>query len=162
MVWISTSTINNVSFVEATKLGFLQLFNYIEGNNEKSQTIEMTAPVITQVTSGDEAVCSSSYTVSFYIPKANQEDPPTAKGLNVQKSGTTYAAVRQFSGFVSNTDVVEQSGALLLNLKGSDWLDAIKESKNSIFIAQYNSPFELQNRVNEIWITFEKEDEDAM
>lgn len=161
-VWMSTSTINDISFVDATKVGFLQLFNYIDGKNDQNETIEMTAPVITQVSASDGPFCASSFVVSFYVPKENQAVPPSARGLQIQNWGTTYAAIRQFGGFVSDSDVGVQAAALISSLEGSDWFDAIGESKTSSYIvAQYNSPFEFENRVNEIWMTFSKEDENA-
>ncbi|XP_034677956.1 heme-binding protein 2 [Vitis riparia] len=163
-VWISTSPIQDISLVDATRDAFLQLFDYIQGKNEYQEHIEMTAPVITQVSPSDGPFCESSFVVSFYVPKKNQANPPPAKGLHVQKWGPAYAAVRQFSGFVSDSEVGEEAAALEASLTGSIWSAAIEKSRpddptSTYTVAQYNSPFEYEERVNEIWMMFDMEDE---
>lgn len=138
-----------------------RLFDYIQGKNKYQEKIEMTAPVITQVAPSDGPFCESSFGVSFYVPKLNQANPPPAKGLHVQRWKPTYAAVRQFGGFVSDSNVGEEAAALKASLEGTEWLKAIEKSRvdhAAYTIAQYNSPFEFENRVNEIWMLFELED----
>ncbi|XP_057949650.1 uncharacterized protein LOC131144799 [Malania oleifera] len=167
-VWMSTTTIQNISLVGATRTGFRQLFNYIQGNNDDKQKVEMTAPVMTQLlATGDGPLCESSFDVSFYVPKVNQANPPSAKGLHVQRWNSTYAAVRQFDGFASDQGIGQEAAALQAALAGSAWSDAINKSraadpKSSAYaVAQYNSPFQIENRVNEIWMTFELKDGSA-
>ncbi|XP_057515637.1 uncharacterized protein LOC130797168 [Amaranthus tricolor] len=159
-IWISTSKIQDISLVEATRTGFMLLFDYIQGKNEYKKKIEMTAPVITQVSPSDGPICESSFVVSFYVPKENQADPPPAEGLHIQRWDPTYVAVRQFGGFVSDYQVGEEAAALQSSLEGSKWGAAIQKSqaanpKSSYIVAQYNSPFEFFNRVNEIWLSFD-------
>uniref|UniRef100_A0A5B7CCI3 Putative heme-binding protein 2-like n=1 Tax=Davidia involucrata TaxID=16924 RepID=A0A5B7CCI3_DAVIN len=166
-VWMSTSPIQDISLVEATRTGFLQLFDYIQGKNSYEEQIEMTAPVITQVSPSDGPFCASSFVVSFYVPKVNQANPPPAKGLHAQKWGPIYVAVRQFSGFVSDSDVGEEAAALNASLEGSVWAAAIDKSHaadpTTVYtVAQYNSPFEFDSRVNEIWLMFDMEDDLAI
>ncbi|GAU50892.1 hypothetical protein TSUD_368720 [Trifolium subterraneum] len=161
-VWISNSPIQDISLVEATRTGFRRLFNYIQGENNYKETIEMTAPVISEVLPSDGPFCESSFIVSFYVPKKNQANPPPAKDLHVQRWKPVYAAVRQFGGFVKDTDVGEQASALKESIAGTKWSSAIDQSHRaghaSIYsVAQYNSPFEFDNRVNEIWFLFDLE-----
>lgn len=127
----------------------------------------MTAPVITEVLPSDGPFCESSFTISFYVPKENQANPPPAKGLHVQRWKRIYVAVRQFSGFVRDSNVGEEAAALQASLAGTIWAAAIEESHgaetNAVYtVAQYNSPFEYDDRVNEIWMLFNIEDELAM
>ncbi|GAV60888.1 SOUL domain-containing protein [Cephalotus follicularis] len=162
-VWMSTSRIQDISLVEATRTGFLQLFEYIQGKNKYAEKIEMTAPVITEVTPSDGPFCESLFTVSFYVPKKNQANPPPAKDLHVLKWKPTYVALRQFSGFVTDSNVGEEAAALQSSLSGSVWEGAIQKRRGqgptSVYtVAQYNSPFEFDNRVNEIWMLFDMED----
>ena len=127
----------------------------------------MTAPVIAQVSPSDGPFCESSFVVSFYVPKKNQANPPPAKGLHTQKWSSTHVAVRQFSGFVSDYNVAEEAAALQASLQGTIWSAAVEKGQGtdhaSVYtVAQYNSPFEFDNRVNEIWMLFDIEDEIPM
>ncbi|KAG9149966.1 hypothetical protein Leryth_010035 [Lithospermum erythrorhizon] len=158
-VWMSTSPIDDISFVEATRNGFLQLFNYIQGKNEYNQQIEMTAPVLTQVKPSDGPFCASSFIVSFYVPKINQENPPPAKGLQLQRWGKTYVVVKQFGGFVADLEIGMEASALYASLQGTEWGDKV-DSAESYIVAQYNSPFEFADRVNEIWLMLHFKDSD--
>ncbi|MCD9643865.1 hypothetical protein HAX54_031717 [Datura stramonium] len=159
-MWTSTAPIDDISLYSATRTGFFRLFDYIQGKNSYQEIIEMTAPVITQVKPSDGPLCASSFVVSFYVPKKNQPNPPPAKGLHVQKWGKTYVAVRQFSGFVADEDVPKEAAALSASIAGTEWAAAVDKSQaadnTTIYtVAQYNSPFEFKNRVNEIWFTFD-------
>lgn len=119
----------------------------------------MAAPVVTQVSlSGSEA----AYAVSFYIPKKFHANPPlpTDESLKIQRIPTTYAAVKQFSGFVSDTNVVDENNALIKSLTGTKYMAAINKScggdpAHNYFVGQYNAPFELFDRTNEIWLVFQ-------
>lgn len=127
----------------------------------------MTAPVITEVLPSDGPFCESSFVVSFYVPKKNQADPAPAEGLHAQTWKPTYVAVRQFSGFVTDTNVGEEAAALEASLAGTVWSAAIEKSRGDssatvYTVAQYNSPFEFDDRVNEIWFPFDLEDELAI
>ncbi|KAK4256016.1 hypothetical protein QN277_008937 [Acacia crassicarpa] len=161
-VWASTSPIQDISLYRATRTGFLRLFNYIQGKNNYKQKIEMTAPVISEVAPSDGPFCESSFVVSFYVPKKNQANPPPAKGLHVQIWKPVYVAVRQFGGFVRDSNVGGEAAALKASIAGTEWASAIEQSHRaghaSVYtVAQYNAPFEFDDRVNEIWFLFDLE-----
>lgn len=150
-------------FVEQHYITCPRLFDYIQGKNKYNEKIEMTAPVISEVSPSDGPFCASSFVVSFYVPKLNQADPPPAKGLHVQRWKPTYVAVRQFSGFVVDANIGAEAAALDASLVDTKWAAAIAKSRRvehaSIYtVAQYNSPFEFDHRVNEIWFLFDIED----
>ncbi|KAL2980665.1 hypothetical protein AAZX31_13G242500 [Glycine max] len=140
----STSPIQDISLVQATRTGFRSKNNY-------KQRIEMIAPVITEVSPSDGSFCKSSFVFSFFVPKLNQANPPPAKGLRVQRWNNVYVAARQFAA------------ALRASIAGTEWSSAIDKSHRaghaSVYtVAQYNDPFEYEN-VNEIWFLFEMESE---
>ncbi|XP_027356817.1 heme-binding protein 2-like [Abrus precatorius] len=145
IVLISNSPVQGDSLVGATRTGVERLFSYIHGNNSRKEQIEMTAPVITEVATGNV----SAFSVSFYLPKANQENPPSAEGLRVVRLKSVYAAIRQFGGFVTDSNVEKEVAALSASLSGTKWSSAIQ--KGGYALGQYNSPFKLINRLNEIW-----------
>ncbi|KAL9665531.1 hypothetical protein QQ045_020951 [Rhodiola kirilowii] len=80
----------------------------------------------------------------------------------------TYVAVRQFSGVVKDSDVGVEAAALKASLVGSVWSKAIEKScskeanTTEYIVAQYNSPFEFDHRVNEIWMTFSMDEAVAL
>ncbi|KAL0702143.1 hypothetical protein Bca4012_058265 [Brassica carinata] len=164
-VWISTETIKETSLVKATRTGFSQFFDYIPGNNDCHQKIEMTAPVIVQVSPSDGLLCESNFTLSFYVPKQNQPDPAPAKNLHVQRWDTRYVAVKQFCGYVLDDSVGEEAAELKESLKGTVWGKAIAKSRetgslgstSAYTVAQYNLPFEFLGRVNEILLPTESQ-----
>lgn len=49
-----------------------RLFDYISGANEPEVKVEMTAPVVTKVEHGEGPFCKSNFTVSFFVPFADQ------------------------------------------------------------------------------------------
>uniref|UniRef100_A0A8C5QFR5 Uncharacterized protein n=1 Tax=Leptobrachium leishanense TaxID=445787 RepID=A0A8C5QFR5_9ANUR len=81
--WVSTGigTLNDWDSV--TGSGFMRLFNYIQGNNEKKVKIDMTVPVTTFIQPGEGPACESSLTMSFFIPNEHQEEPPKPSDVNV-------------------------------------------------------------------------------
>ncbi|KAL9266904.1 Inactive lipoate--protein ligase 2-like protein [Drosera capensis] len=105
-VWMTTLPIQNISFTDASDNGFSQLFNYIQGDNNKKLKIEMTAPVLTQVTPSNGPFCKSTFIISFYVPKANQANTPSANGLHVQTWKNQYVAAHRFGGFASDSNIV--------------------------------------------------------
>ncbi|CAH8258571.1 unnamed protein product [Arabidopsis lyrata] len=151
-LWISTSPIPAPSMTQATKTGFRRLFSYIQGDNKSKVKMNMTAPVITQATPG-----KSVYTISFYLPKKNQQSPPPADDLHVQSWKPTYVAVRQIGGYVSDDVAKKEAAALMESLQSSDWILPVEKSRGkspAYIVADYNPPSQTTARVNEIMVPF--------
>ena len=97
---------------------FRKLFNYISGNNEKKEEINMTTPV-TQIEK------KGSMAMQFYLPskfnKNNTPDPlnPDVKILNI-KGG--YYAVIKYSGRASDKNFIKHKNILRNDLKKNDIL----------------------------------------
>ena len=59
-----------------------------------------------------------------------------------------------------DTTVVEATNNLIKSLSGTKYMDAMNKAHGgdpaySYSVGQYNSPFELIGRTNEIWLTFQ-------
>ncbi len=114
--------------------GFRKLFNYISGNNEKNQKIEMTVPVTVMEKSGN-------MTMQFYLPskfnRKNIPDPtaPDVEIINIE--GGYYATIR-YSGRASENNFIKHRDILEEELK-KDGIVIIGQPIK----ATYNSPFTL-------------------
>ncbi|KAI8510415.1 Heme-binding protein 2 [Branchiostoma belcheri] len=146
--WTST-VVSGMEYNPAVSEGFMKLFSYIEGNNKKKVTIPMTAPVATKVEHGQGPYCKTNFTVSFFVPFADQTSPPEPSDPNVFTNpleGMT-AFVRSFGGFASDTDWTSNAEALAKSLDNA----TVSYHKDFYYTAGYNSPFQPTHRHNEVW-----------
>lgn len=161
--WMS-APVNHLSFHQATKLGFHRLFQYIQGANLNFSRIHMTKPVLTSIVPGAGPLHSSAYIVRFYLPIKFQGTPPLPlPELNLTPvSWTSHCvAVRKFPGYARDGNVVTEAAKLATSLGRSPWANATSaDSKNAYSIAQYNSPFQIFGRVNEVWVNVDGSEED--
>ena len=107
----------------------------------------MTAPVATRVVPGAGPNCESSFTVSFYIPPANQADPPNPTNADVfiEEFPEMTVYTRSFGGFADDNKFLTEAKDLSSKLNGR------KVHEEFYFTAGYDSPFKLFNRTNEVW-----------
>ena len=120
---------------------FRKLFNYISGNNDKNEKINMTTPV-TQIEK------KGNMTMQFYLPlKFNKENTPAPlnsdiKILNIKEG---YYAVIRYSGRASDKNFTKHKNILENELKKDDILILSTPIK-----ATYDGPFTIpMNRRNE-------------
>ncbi|XP_046356126.2 heme-binding protein 2-like isoform X1 [Haliotis rufescens] len=148
--WVSTKVMA-MTYKDGTSRGFRNLFNYITGDNEAKQKVEMTAPVATQVVPGAGPNCESTFTVSFYIPSEHQADPPkpTNPDVFISDCPETKIAVKPFSGFAEESDWISKGRELAEDVEKTDLKN--KLVKEYYFTAGYDSPFKLFGRHNEVW-----------
>lgn len=147
--WASTK-IEGYLYAASVVQGFKRLFDYISGENEPGVKINMTAPVMTKVEHGDGPFCKSNFTVSFFVPFADQDNTPKpTKEVFLQSTPAATFFVSQYGGFgVDDITVSTKAAALAskLKAKGEDFVEGL------FFTAGYDPPFRLQHRHNEIWI----------
>ncbi|KAI6686756.1 hypothetical protein NL676_032669 [Syzygium grande] len=155
--WISTTPINSSSYDDAVRRGFDILFSYIQGNNKRGAKLDMTAPVLVHIFPSTGPFCNSSFVVHFYVPKKYQPDPPLSDRVRPVKlpGRHSYAAVRRFGGFMNDSNIPTQVSALEKSLKaakgnGGGTLRNHRRGTAWYSVAGYNSPFEYENRVNEV------------
>ncbi|CAM0144387.1 unnamed protein product [Urochloa decumbens] len=131
------------------------LFQYLMGANLNSSRIRMTTPVLTSVVPGAGPLHSSAYFVRLYLPAKFQASPPVPLpelNLHPDRWSSHCIAVRSFSGYARDKNVVEEAEKLAMSLSRSPWANSTNyPSKNAYSIAQYSSPFRIISRVNEVW-----------
>ncbi|KAM7471285.1 hypothetical protein LguiA_009468 [Lonicera macranthoides] len=155
-VWMTAPVKDIISFQKATRYGFHRLFQYIQGANLNSSRVSMAKPVLTTLVQGAGPLHSSAYYMCFYLPVKFQATPPLPlPELNLKPHLWTSRciATRKFSGFARDSNIVEEVEKLATSLSMSTWANSSSsESKYTYSIAQYNSPFRVIGRVNEVWV----------
>ncbi|KAK3159624.1 hypothetical protein QOZ80_1BG0048930 [Eleusine coracana subsp. coracana] len=153
-VWMSAAS-EHSSFHVATKLGFHRLFQYLMGANLNSSRIRMTTPVLTSIVPGAGPLHSSAYFVRLYLPVKFQASPPVPLpelNLHPDRWPSHCIAVRSFSGYARDQNIIEEAEKLALSLSQSPWANSTNHpGKTAYSIAQYNNPFRVIGRVNEVW-----------
>ncbi|XVF44393.1 hypothetical protein PTKIN_Ptkin02bG0116200 [Pterospermum kingtungense] len=126
----------------------------------------MTAPVLVNIDSPSGVLQNISYVVHFYMPQKFQRNPPqSGETHTVKLPPQKLAAVRRFGGFMDDSNISAQLSALKKSLKGTawDWESSYSlpnkhgHSGDAVLYtaAGYNSPFEYENRVNEVMLWFD-------
>ncbi|XP_057746379.1 uncharacterized protein LOC130965629 [Arachis stenosperma] len=159
-VWMSAPALLQLSFQKATWNGFHRLFQFIQGANLNFSRIPMTAPVLTTMVPGAGPLESQGYYVSLYLPVKFQATPPLPlPELNIKphKFASHCIAVREFSGFAKDDRVVKEAQKLATSLSRSPWVDSTS-ARSSYSIAQYDAPFKIIKRRNEVWIDIDAPD----
>ncbi|XP_024595188.1 heme-binding protein 2 [Neophocaena asiaeorientalis asiaeorientalis] len=152
--WVSTS-VESMDWDSAMQTGFTRLNGYIQGKNEKEMKIKMTAPVTSYVEPGSGPFSESTITISLYIPSEQQSDPPrpSESDVFIEDRAEMTVFVRSFDGFSSAQRNQEQllTLASILREEGKVFDEKV------YYTAAYNSPFELLDRKNEVWLIQKKE-----
>ncbi|MBN3306049.1 heme-binding protein 2 [Amia ocellicauda] len=147
--WASTA-VSGMQYDAALNTGFMRLFRYIQGNNEKKAKIEMTAPVTCLVDPGAGPFCETTFTTSFYVPEEHQADTPKPSDPDVfiEDRKTLTVFVRTYGGFSNE----QKSREELLQLIESLRRDGQQFVEEQYYTAGYDSPFKMLNRHNEVWL----------
>lgn len=102
---------------------------------------------------------SSAYSIKFYLPVKFQGTPPhftrPLPELNLKPDSwkSHCIAVRKFSGFTRDDNIVKEAVKLAVRLSRSAWANSsFVQSGYADSIAQYNSPFRFIGHVNEVWV----------
>jgi len=144
---------------------FRRLFRYISGVNQEGEEIEMTTPVSTlhKIINEDREGEIELHMMCFYLPEkyqtgsqvestARQAPVPAPQPmedslviLHTRPSMTVY--VREFGGFaLTHNSWDKQKEILLGQLIGKKYHD------KQYFTVGYDSPLQLENRRNEVWV----------
>ena len=146
----------------AVRTGFERLFDYISGANVPKAKIEMTAPVAVKIKAGPGPFCASNFTVNFFVPDKYQEagpPKPTDKEVYISTIPKNCQYVTSYPGFSSTALIQKNVERLMKALKKAGLGKSYDES--SYHFAGYDSPFQLFNRHNEIWLKKKNEKVEA-
>ncbi|XP_062116196.1 uncharacterized protein LOC133830277 [Humulus lupulus] len=161
--WMSAPVVPVISFEKATRNGYHRLFQYIQGANLNFTRLAMTVPVLTSIVPGAGPLYSSAYFVRFFLPVKSQANPPSPlPELNLKPVAweSHCVAVRKFSGFARDSNIVREAEKLTTSLSKSPWANHTSlDSGYAYSIAQYSSPFKFIGRVNEVWVDIDESGE---
>lgn len=128
--------------------GFRTLFAYISGENERSEKMAMTIPVINDGL--DEAM-----TMEFVLPLDYNEDTvpqPTIAETSIKHYPEHIAAIYRFNGSATKQDLKEHQTELIGWLEGQGF-----HTEGTVRLARYNSPFSVPFlRHNELIFTVKR------
>ncbi|KII70444.1 Heme-binding protein 2 [Thelohanellus kitauei] len=144
-IWVVTNNPKN-SFFESNSL-FMALFKYIQGNNDKKKTINMTVPVLSKYV-GDQMM-----DMRFFLTNDMSQEiySPTDKDrVYIQNQPKQTFFVTSFGGYSSSTIIRDKHQELVNILKEKGLSGSFDE--NTFYTAGYDSPWKPFNRHNEIWI----------
>ena len=124
--------------------GFMKLFQYISGQNDKNEKMAMTTPV--HMTNEN-----NKSTMEFVLPSKYSLDniaTPNDKNIKIYNSKPGYYAAITYGGY-SNSEKVKKNHSTLLNkLKAEDF----KTLNDKPIILSYNSPYKFFSRRNEVLV----------
>lgn len=127
--------------------GFMKLFQYISGKNDKNEKMAMTTPV--HMTNEN-----NKSTMEFVLPSKYSLDniaTPNDKNIKIYNSKPGYYAAITYGGY-SNSEKVKKNHSTLLNkLKAEDF----KTLNDKPIILSYNSPYKFFSRRNEVLVEVE-------
>ncbi len=135
------------AYNDASSRGFSILGGYIFGDNETSEKIAMTSPVVMSM--------EDSMTMMFMVPKSyNKEDLPTPNMSSIsfkEEPPKTVAAIT-FGGWANDEKIEKYKKELLKKLEEQG-----VEYTNSFYFLGYNAPYEMVNRKNEVIVELVEE-----
>jgi len=143
LYWISAVS-QSKDWNTAVGEGFKHNFGYISGQNAESKKIPMTAPVLASRS-------TRGVFVDFFLPTEFYPPPaPTSDEVKLfQVRHRLRYAVMEFGGFAHETKFQTKLQELAERLKA----DGVQTGPmSSAVLAQYNSPFKLFWRHNEVWL----------
>jgi len=129
---------------------FHKLFEYISGNNEEGEKINMTAPVATKVIHGQGPNCESEFVMHFMVPRSYWSAPiqPKDKSVFITEIPALDVYVRQFGGFAEESDFINAVKELSESLQNSK----LPVKEEFFFEASYDGPYTFRHRHNEVWL----------
>ncbi|CAL5229669.1 g13035 [Coccomyxa viridis] len=146
--WIST-VVESSNYEVAVAKGFVPLYNYLRGANDKQLQLDMAKPAIIDIRPNkDFSSTGTNYTVLFYLPDLSEETAPkpTSKDVRVVTSPKQRFYVYGFGGFATGGSILNSALKLALALK----TDKQSFEPDHLWSALYDAPTRLFGRHNEV------------
>ncbi|GFR40272.1 hypothetical protein Agub_g452, partial [Astrephomene gubernaculifera] len=144
------------SIERAAVKGFHRLLKYNLGDNEDSQKVSMTAPVLygldvdRTASKRHDLRFADRFSVSFFVPFRFQDKPPSPSDPDVflVDAEEKDIFVRSFGGYATGARITHIASEFLRDL----YDDGHRVDCRTIYIAQYSPPFQPVFRYNEVWV----------
>lgn len=150
--YAKSNLVSDSGFLRSTIQLYSRLHNYFHGENDKKESLPMTAPVILRMDIDEDKGLweISNYTLFFYIdPKVRSPPKPADDTVEVVDVNEYEIYIRTFSGYpVTYGDWMRE----LLTLYSDLEADGQPHVKSWFYFASYDSPLTLTGRVNEVQI----------
>ena len=145
--WVGTTSTGTSYSVEVGKT-FRKLFAYIEGANREGTKVPMAVPVASKIV--PLGTGQSNFTTLFFVPFDYQASTPipTDPTVAIVELPAITAYVKSFGGFMHDEQVKENIEKLRLGLDK----DGLTYITDFYFVADYDSPYRLIDRHNEVWL----------
>jgi hypothetical protein len=127
--------------------GFSILAGYIFGGNDKNEKIAMTSPVAMSL--------EDSMTMMFMVPKKFKKETlpkPDQSEIKFQEEPKKTVAAIAFSGWANDEKIEKYKQKLKSALEAKEI-----PYTNRFFFLEYNPPYEIFNRKNEIIVELKRE-----
>jgi hypothetical protein len=147
--WMATVASNEITYKKSSSNNFRKLASYIFGGNQGKKQIAMTAPVRMNFE-------TTKSEMSFVMPEGYTREnlpAPLSNEIQLHESAAEYVAVLRFSGYASDSKIVEKKKQLFTELESL----GITHS-NTIRYLGYNAPWDILFRRNEVVTNISKED----
>ncbi|XP_076448353.1 heme-binding protein 2-like [Babylonia areolata] len=149
--WYAKVHVEGKPMISALFAAYDKLSKYFNGANEDLARLPMTSPIIFRVDPGEPGGMFSprNFTLFFYIhPKVKLPPPaPLDKEIVVLEVNSYTLYVRTFSSYTVNyADWMRE----LLQLAADVESNGEEYRKEYFYFATYDSPYHLNNRINEV------------
>ena len=151
--WVCTTVKSSTQNLDQVRSSmFWKLFNYISGENEPKQKVEMTSPVTMDFQSSqkiERTTPDCEISMRFYVPKQfhGMVPQPTGDAHIVEEKESVFAVVR-FGGYASMNDYIKYRDELIARLGN----EAVNYDCVNMMTAGYDPPFKPIGRTNEVWL----------
>lgn len=156
--YLTAQTEDVGDYESASKLSFLRLFDYINGNNQQQQKIAMTAPVVQEPKSKKidmtapvfQEKSGKNWVMRFVLPldySLSTAPKPTDPKVILVEIPKKKVAVLQFSGFLSDSALTDKKAELIAWLKTKN-IKALSEPRSAGYNPPWTIPFLRHNEIH--------------